>query len=210
MRHAESTWNLPEQRRVQGASTDPSIVLSQQGRATAIEVLKKVAKPDILICSPLIRCQQTAEAWFGCDFVKIPIKTKLDANFREIEAGIYQGRHVNEDLHQDLSWRVWVDTPEKFQGFPGGETPLEFQQRILTAFSKLCIDFEGSSQNVCVITHSIVMRVLKCYLNNQTLANLWDHDVVNLERMTLTPNQIQDLKFYLQEGLENNRRMLGT
>src|SRR5258708_2565265 len=88
MRHGESTWNAGR-RRIQGASTDPGIVLSPQGIQSIQPMLKHVRKPDKLFCSPLIRCKQTAEVWFGCDFEVIPVTKILVPELREVNAGIF-------------------------------------------------------------------------------------------------------------------------
>lgn len=194
MRHAESVWNA-NRKRVQGASRDPSIILSEKGRDSIRSTLKHLQKPDILISSPLLRCQQTAETWFDCSFDKIPIQKKVDADLREIQAGIYEGRFVDELPDEEL-WSAWLKNPLTFSGFPQGETPKEFEERVLKAFSNICSEYGDTSQQICVISHGIVMRVLKCYLNNKDLSHLWDYDVINLERLTLTADQIKVLQSY--------------
>ncbi len=192
MRHAESTWNAGR-RRVQGASTDPGIVLSPYGIQSIHALLKNVPKPDVLICSPLLRCKQTAEIWFGSDFENISISKKLVPDLKEINAGIFEHRYLDELTH-DALWKSWLKNPAAFPGFPQGETSLAFQERVLNAFSNICIEFADTSKNVCVITHGIVMRALLIYLKKKDLSQLWEHDVKNLERLLLTPEHISTLK----------------
>lgn len=194
MRHAESVWNA-NRRRVQGASTNPEIVLSENGRQSVQSTLKHITKPDLLITSPLLRCKQTAEAWFNCPFENIPVQKKVDAALREIRAGIYEGRFIDEIAREKL-WKDWLKNPLTFSGFPNGETPEEFQNRVLNAFSKIGSEHGDTAQQVCVITHGIVMRVLKCFLDNKDLSHLWNYDVTNLERIVLKNDQVNALRCY--------------
>ncbi|HSW94428.1 MAG TPA: histidine phosphatase family protein [Gammaproteobacteria bacterium] len=194
MRHAESVWNANE-RRVQGASTNPEIVLSESGKLSIQSTLKNITKPDILITSPLLRCKQTAEVWFGCSFENIPVQKKVKPDLEEIHAGIYEERFIRELTHDEL-WKAWLKNPLTFSGFPNGETSQAFQDRVLNAFSKICSEHGDRAEQVCVITHGIVMRVLKCYLDNKDLSHLWDYDVANLERIILTNDQVNVLLCY--------------
>ncbi|MEO8402436.1 MAG: histidine phosphatase family protein [Gammaproteobacteria bacterium] len=204
MRHAESTWNA-DRKRVQGASVDPSIILSKNGRNSIHPALKDLSKPDVLICSSLLRCKETAESWFGCAFETIPVQKKIVSDLREINAGIFEGRYIDELTHDEL-WKLWLRNPSTFPGFPKGETPYEFQQRVLTAFSQICSEFNDTSQQICVITHGIVMRVLKCYLDDKDLSHLWKYDVTNLERLTLTKEHSKALQSYPIQIRDSCRR----
>lgn len=193
MRHAESAWNAPRIR-VQGASRDPAICLSENGKSSIRSLLWPLPKPQILICSPLLRCRQTAETWFDCDFKKIPVPTMIEPDLREIEAGIFEGRYTDE-LSDDPRWKAWLQNPLTFSGFPNGETPLQFQRRVLSAFARIASQFNHSPKTVCVITHGIVMRVLKCFLDgNKNLSYLWHYQVKNLERITLNKENINQLQ----------------
>lgn len=194
MRHSESLWNVSG--RVQGRSGDPSITLSSTGRLAAQSLL--MPKPHVLVSSPLLRCKQTAEAWFDTPFDKLTIQTQVSPNLLEIHAGIYEGRLIKE-LQNDPLWRHWMDDPATFPGFPGGETLPEFQSRVLRGFGEVCVEHGDANKHVCVITHGVVMRVLKCFLANQNLAHLWTHQATNLERIQLSHEQIIKFQqFYKQ------------
>jgi broad specificity phosphatase PhoE len=193
IRHAESTWNVPLIR-IQGQSKDKSICLSEAGRLSVkTGLLASIPKPDILITSPLLRCIQTAEEWFAVPFERIPIKTVIKDDLMEINAGQYEGRWLDE-LKDDLLWNQWLQQPHLFSGFPNGETLNQFASRLLHCFIDICNEYDHSSKNICIITHGIVMRVLKCYIENQDPTSLWEYNVANLEQIKLSVAHIENLK----------------
>ena len=186
LRHGESEWNV--KKIVQGCSPDPSITLSAAGRESVQPTLATLPKPQLLISSPLLRCKQTAEAWFGVPFEQIPIPTKVNPAMAEINAGIYEGLYLDE-LKNDLVWQQWMSNPASFE-FPGGEKLTEFSDRVLRGAGAICAEHGNSKQITYVITHGVVMRVLKCFLADQDLAYLWSHQVTNLEQICLSDAQI--------------------
>ncbi|PJD93959.1 MAG: phosphoglycerate mutase [Legionella sp.] len=190
IRHAESVWNVSGQ--VQGSLSHPCITLSEKGVASVQPMLAALPKPQVLITSPLIRCKQTAEAWFGVPFDRIQIPTKVEPAMAEIKAGTYEGLYI-KDLKDDPLWRVWMKHPATFPGFPEGEDLHAFSHRILRGAGEICAAYPHPNQTVCVFTHGVVMRVLKCFLANQDISQLWAHKVDNLEQIPLSEEQI--LKF---------------
>ncbi len=203
IRHATSFGN--KEKIVQGSSDSLHFSLTDEGRNSVLPALANITKPDVLISSSLLRCKQTAEAWFGCDFDAIPIPKKCDPALREINAGDYEGRYIHT-LAQDPLWKSWLANPLTFRGFTNGETAFEFQHRVLTAFSTICSHYNNTSQRVCVITHGIVMRALLLYLNKKDLSQLWTYEVANLERLTLTKDNINLLLAYSEHSLQQPLR----
>lgn len=192
IRHAESSWNAAPIR-IQGQTRDPSIILSPAGRASVKTSLVDLKKPHVLISSPLIRCKQTAEAWFDTAFDQITIPTRIENNLAEINVGIYEGLALDE-LKNDPLWSHWMTNPDTFPGFPQGESLPELQQRVLPAMSDICIAQAHPQQRICVLTHGVVMRVIKCFLDNKSLSQLWTYKVENLEQIHLSPTQINQFK----------------
>ena len=157
--------------------------------------LAALPKPHTLIVSPLIRCKQTAEAWFDTSFEQIPITTKQEPKLLEIHAGIYEGRNIDE-LKNDPLWKIWMNDPASFPGFPEGEKLEDFSHRVLHGAAKLCMEHEDLNHRVCVITHGVVMRVLKCFIADQGLEHLWTHQVTNLEQIHLSEEQIMKFRAF--------------
>lgn len=202
MRHAETMWNQPPIR-VQGSCPDPSISLSSGGLLSVPTTLANVKKPTVLVTSSLRRSQQTAEAWFGLPFLKIPVLKRIEPDIKEINAGIYEGKYI-EALKDDPMWQRWMQSPHTFEGFPEGECLQEVADRSLKCFASLCAEYGDSNHRVCVITHGVVMRILKCYLRGQEFEHLWSHPVANLERITLTDSQVQDFQLMHEKSCQIN------
>ncbi|MCR9191129.1 MAG: histidine phosphatase family protein [Gammaproteobacteria bacterium] len=187
VRHAQSKWNLAGL--VQGQDRDPTITLTDVGRASIPMLLSTLGpKPDLIISSPLKRCIETARIWRNSSFdPSTPIV--LSEALAEISAGSYEGLRL-ADLKNDLLWKKWMETPQDFPGFPKGESLVDFEQRVLAGVSNICVK-NDSLDHIYVFTHGVVMRVIKCFLAEQDLSHLWAHQVENLEQLTLTPDQIE-------------------
>ncbi|WP_058498441.1 histidine phosphatase family protein [Legionella gratiana] len=208
MRHAETLWNEPR-KRIQGQSSSSEIVLSDKGKQDIIATMSSTKTPDLLILSPLLRCIQTAETWFGMQFKEIKTPTVFIDGLKEVNAGRLEGLYVDE-LSEDSKkiWEHWKNDPLTFPGFPEGETLAEFQDRVLHTFSEICNNYGDNPQDIYIIAHGGPMRVLGCFLNNKDLSHLWDHAVSNLEKIELTHDQIIRLQDYGQEN--NNNKHVTT
>ena len=121
--------------------------------------------------------------------------TRMNSHLLEINAGHYEGRLI-KDQENDPLWQIWMKDPMAFPGFPGGETLVEFQSRVLQGLGRICTEHGGANQQVLVITHGVVMRVLKCFLADQNLEHLWKHQVSNLEQIHFTQAQIIQFQQY--------------
>lgn len=196
-RHGQTTWN--QQGIVQGRSPDPSIVLTDAGREAARASFAAMPKPDLIISSPLIRCQQTAEAGLGASFKNLPCRTRLCPDLMEIHAGHYEGRLLS-DLKKDPFWQQWMQDPEAFPGFPEGENLSDFANRVLRGMSSICVEQGHTQQHICIITHGVAMRVIKCFIADQSLKNLWSFKVDNLEQISLSLEQILKFQAYYQNS----------
>jgi broad specificity phosphatase PhoE len=130
-------------------------------------------------------------------YEQIPIPTKVNPAMAEINAGIYEGLCLDE-LNNDLVWQQWMSNPASFE-FPGGEKLTEFSDRVLRGAGAICAEHGNSKQITYVITHGVVMRVLKCFLADQDLTHLWSHQVTNLEQICLSDAQIMKFQQFHQQ-----------
>lgn len=198
IRHAETVWNAPR-KRIQGQSIDPSITLSDKGIKETTIKFSGMKKPDILICSPLFRCKQTAEIITGETFNKISCEKYTHDGLKEVHAGLLEGYYVDElETHKEYKevWDAWKKNPINFLGFPQGEKLLPFQKRVLTAFSEICSLYGDLGKEVYVISHAGPLSILTCFLDNKTLDHLWDKSIPNIETIELTKEQIIKLQNY--------------
>ncbi len=210
LRHAETNYNWPRMR-IQGSSTSNHIVVSEKGKQEAISKLSFIKFPDILFCSPLLRCKQTAEHWAGEKFDSIKSKKILIDGLKEINAGDLEHFYVDElqqaPDHQKI-WQLWKNDPLHFTQFPNGETLQQFQKRVLSSFSKICkYHIDHPNQDIGVITHGGPIRILKCFLENKDLSHMWDDKVVNLQKLELTPEQITKLIKFFSENDPSNKEV---
>jgi broad specificity phosphatase PhoE len=200
MRHGETTWNSPR-KRIQGQSPNPDIVLSPDSIDGTQKTLSILKRPDVLICSPLKRCLQTAELWWGCPFDYIPAEKYLYEELKEVNAGLLEGSYVDELAGDNAEiWRQWKEKPKDFLGFPEGETLAEMQQRVLLAFATICKEHRQETQQVCIITHGGPMSIVNCFLLGKDLSHLWDISFNNLDRIELTLNDINKLIDYQDQN----------
>lgn len=202
MRHAETNYNWPR-KRLQGMSCSDRIFVSEKGKQEVISKLSSIKLPDTFICSPLLRCKQTAEIWAGVKFEDIKCKKILIDELKEIDVGELEHFYVDEiekhDKYQKI-WNLWRKNPLNFPGFTNGETLQHFQIRVLTAFATLCKYYiNNPNDDICVITHGGPMRILKCFIANNDLSHMWDAEVENIERIELTPTQVMQLINYDNE-----------
>ncbi len=158
IRHAQSEAN-----RLDILASRRSYPLSAKGKedAAAIAVeFKKMVPLDRIICSPLIRAQQTAQPIaeaFG-------LEIETDERLTEQELGIYAGLTYAElDERQDYAHdrsKRW-----KWKAEGGGESYEMIAQRLDPFFQSL-EKLEGT--NILFVTHAVTMRLIKATLE-QTL-----------------------------------------
>ena len=152
VRHGETEWNRAG--RIQGFHADSP--LTGNGRAQALAVAERLAAEgiDVLFSSDSGRTRQTAEPIAEATGVA-PVH---DAALRERSYGILEGRTFAE---------IEVQFPDVFQkirsrdphyAVPGGESPVDFRDRILGALERIVHTSAG--RRVAVVTHGGVLGVM--------------------------------------------------
>ncbi|VGO23196.1 histidine phosphatase family protein [Pontiella sulfatireligans] len=158
IRHAQSEANLQD---ILASRQDFPLTEKGKADAEAIAVeFKQIALLDRVICSPLIRAQQTAKpiaAAFG-------LEVETDERLIEQDLGGFAGLSYTElesrtDYMHDRTKR-WKWVPEG-----GGESYEMIARRLEPFFHSLEI-LEGD--NILFVTHAVTMRMIKATLE-QTL-----------------------------------------
>jgi broad specificity phosphatase PhoE len=158
IRHAQSEANLNE---ILASRQD--FALTEKGRQEAVVIaseLKDIAQLDRIICSPLIRAQQTAQPiaeTFGLD-------VETDERITEQDLGVFSGMTYAEledrpDYMHERSKR-WKWIPE------GGGESYEMIANRLEPFFQSLESLEGDS--ILFVTHAVTLRMVKAILE-QTL-----------------------------------------
>lgn len=154
IRHAQSEANLKD---ILASRQD--YPLTDKGRADAEAIaaeFKAIAELDRIVCSPLLRAQQTAEPIaraFGLD-------VETDERIIEQELGIFSGMTYAEledrpDYMHERSKR-WNWVPDG-----GGESYEMIAQRLEPFFQSL-EKMEG--YRILFVTHAVTMRLIKAHL----------------------------------------------
>jgi broad specificity phosphatase PhoE len=103
------------------------VKLSERGlqEAQALASRAERERPDLIVCSPLIRAVSTARSAaeaYGQELL-------TDDRLREVDFGEWEGRTLSEIREQDpVSVERFEDDPVEY-GFPGGEPLLEAAER---------------------------------------------------------------------------------
>ncbi len=134
VRHGRTALNATG--RLQGRLDEP---LDDLGYLQAKAVAERVGPVDELVASPLIRAQQTADA-FGVPYA-------IDERWIELSYGEYEGVKVG-DVPSD-AWRRWREDPE-FEPV-GGESLATLDARVRAACEDIAT--RAIDRTVAVVSH---------------------------------------------------------
>ena len=145
LRHAATAGNLLH--RYIGTTDEP---LSPEGKASLAAV--HVPKPQLLVCSPLRRCTETAELVFpGVPYLCEP-------DFRECDFGDFEGKSYT-DLNGDPVYQAWIDSGGTLP-FPHGESPEAFRNHCTSTFSALLREHPAIHYMALVVHGGTIMSIL--------------------------------------------------
>lgn len=172
VRHGETDWNTVN--RIQGWTDVP---LNSNGVKQADRAAAKLSKLKIsaVYSSPLKRALRTAE--------KIAKKQGLGVviapGFIEVNQGLWEGLLVEEARRQLPSlYLKWEEDPYHTSP-PGGESVKTLAKRVLPAYEK--IKKSRPNETVCIVTHKVVIALIKCAHENISLKDVHSHLPENAE-----------------------------
>ncbi|HWF71734.1 MAG TPA: histidine phosphatase family protein [Solirubrobacteraceae bacterium] len=175
-RHGETDDNL-EPIRVQGFRDTP---LNDVGREQARELAERVEGDGFrsLWSSDLVRASETAEI-VGA---RIGLEPRLDARLREGNRGRWEG-HLFLDIEREEPelYAAWRRAGPGFR-FPGGESLLEQQQRVMAALDDISATEELPALVVC---HGGSIKVVLCATDPRGLDAFQDFKVPNVALVAL-------------------------
>jgi broad specificity phosphatase PhoE len=175
-RHGETNDNRPPIR-CQGFSDTP---LNETGRAQARELAERVANDGFksMWSSDLARARETA-AIVGA---RIGLEPRLDERLREAYRGRWEG-HLFVDIERDEPelYAAWRRAGADFR-FPGGESLVEQQQRVLATLDDVVAAGELPALVVC---HAGSIRVVLCANDPRGLDAFHDFKIPNVALVAL-------------------------
>ena len=129
------------------------VPLSSEGREQMRAAARSlpISRFELVVASPLSR------AWAAAAILAPGSPVRLEADFREIDFGRWEGltRQEIETLDPMLA-RNWLEAVEGFE-FPEGEPRQEFRSRVLSGLDRLLACEVGSA---LVVTHKGVIRTI--------------------------------------------------
>lgn len=148
VRHGENDWVTSNKL----AGRTPGVHLNDTGRAQSRRLAGRlVAWPIAAVySSPLERCVETAEILAKPHHLPV----ELVEGLLETDYGEWQGQEIEDLTKRDL-WKVIQATPS-FARFPGGESMLTMQQRMLVSLREI-VDAHPD-QTVLVCSHADLIK----------------------------------------------------
>ena len=135
MRHGETAYNA--EKRYQGVRDIP---LSDAGRA---KLRRADFSPRTVYVSPLCRARESASILFPT------AAQTVVPGLREMCFGAFEGRNY-EEMEHNPAYRAWVDGGCMGR-CPGGESRVEFSERVCAAFERLADAAVRAGENTLVI-----------------------------------------------------------
>ena len=137
LRHGMTIEN--EQHRYLG-NTDTSLNRNGICKLQALQKNGTYPKTDILFCSPMKRCTETAEILY-------PNHTPIYIpEWREMDFGEFEGKNYIE-LQKNPDYQAWIDSNGTLP-FPGGESREAFIKRCEQGFYRMLIGIKGRLQKM--------------------------------------------------------------
>lgn len=163
----------------------PDIHLNEAGRAQTQHLAEKLSSMPLkaVVSSPLERTRETAEPIARLRDLQVEIFPELI----EIDFGEWEGKRLKL-LKRDPLWEIVQNRPSIFR-FPGGESFLESQNRIVGTLSGLADKFKKNDLVVCV-SHSDLIRLAIAHFMGLPL----DH----FQRLRINTGSVSVM--YIQEG----------
>jgi probable phosphoglycerate mutase len=147
--------------------------LSEKGWSQMWHAVGDFCPWDVVICSPLSRCQMFAEALVK----KYSIPLKVENRFKEVGFGSWEGRERIE---------IQKNNADEYEAFyrdpvhcrPAGAEPLpEFESRVSDAFEDMLETFSG--RKILVVTHAGVIRAAMMRISQKSAVEVYGMKVSN-------------------------------
>lgn len=170
VRHGQTVG--AEERRYKGTLDVP---LSDEGKAQIKKtagVIRRYLKNsssalDAIYASDLSRALVSAEI-IADALGKIPV---VEPRIKERHFGGWEGMSFDEIKEEDPeAFDAWARDPLGHHP-PGGESTLEVKERVMPAYYEITERHKG--ENVCIVSHGGVLRVILCELMGVPLKNIF-------------------------------------
>lgn len=136
------------EKRYIGRTDEP---LCDEGKAQ----LSGIAYPpcDLLFCSPMKRCTETA------NIIYPGVAPVIADDVRECDFGDFEGKNYKE-LSRNDDYRRWIESGGELP-FPNGENPRDFRERCCNAFAEIMRNTAGDITAAFVVHGGTIMAVME-------------------------------------------------
>ena len=165
IRHGQTDWN--KQNRIQGALDIP---LNHEGKKEAQDLARELAHVKIdAVYSSAASCSVSTAS----EIAQIrDIKVKIMPELNELDHSAWQGLLLKDvKKRYKKQYALWKSSPDCVAP-PKGETLREAYDRAISALRKI-LD-RHRDENICIVSHDIVLSIIKCHLNNISIDKVWD------------------------------------
>ena len=178
VRHGRTAYNA--QGRLQGRTDNPlDDVGEEQATRVARHLKASVGADSLVMCSPLVRARQTAQAIAD----ELELEVSIDERWIEIDYGALEGvRQI--DVPGDI-WSEWRQDPSFAPEL--GESLVSVQERVASACDELMERLEG--RTAVIVTHVSPIKSSIAWALGVAGGVGWrTHlDTASLTRIALTP-----------------------
>ena len=164
-RHGQTPMNVEDL--ICGRTDVPlTEVGQQQAKLLAESALDK--NIDVILCSPMLRARQTAQA--VSDAIGVPIW--IDERLIEMDFGTFEGR---SRFDEDFMWiRAQMSTR-----FPGGESGFDVAYRVYSLLYE--IKEKYADKTVLLVCHNCVSRAVRSFFMNLSTEEYGNYHAPNAQ-----------------------------
>ncbi|OCG19838.1 MULTISPECIES: histidine phosphatase family protein [unclassified Gilliamella] len=161
IRHGQTQWNIKDQ--MQGSQNSPLTEQGILGAKVTGQHLKNVPFMQAY-SSTQQRAMETRDYIVNENNMVIP--TFELADLREMDFGIWEGRHVPQLKKEFPEFTTYLTDPANFDASVNqGENYLDILVRMKQGLNTIVQNAPQDTGNILVVSHGTVLRILLCVLN---------------------------------------------
>ena len=164
-RHGQTPWNVEDL--ICGRTDVP---LTEVGQQQALRLAESALDKgiDVILCSPMLRARQTAQA--VSDAIGVPIQ--IDERLIEMDFGTFEG---TSRFGEEFQWiRAQMSTR-----FPGGESGFDVAYRVYSLLYEIREKY--ADKTVLLVCHNCVSRAVRSFFVNLSTEEYGNYHAPNAQ-----------------------------
>ena len=164
-RHGQTPWNVEDL--ICGRTDVP---LTEVGQQQALRLAESALDKgiDVILCSPMLRARQTAQA--VSDAIGVPIQ--IDERLIEMDFGTFEG---TSRFGEEFQWiRAQMSTR-----FPGGESGFDVAYRVYSLLYESKEKY--ADKTVLLVCHNCVSRAVRSFFMNLSTEEYGNYHAPNAQ-----------------------------